>query len=68
MLRENRDARVERILGTEIYITSCGDYLDIFMNPCLTFRERELSFVPNSVFIFVFGDYGGFMEIIVPIV
>lgn len=40
MLRERQDTRIERTLGTEIYITICADYLDIFMNPCLTLRER----------------------------
>src|SRR5450759_3738913 len=40
MLRLRKDARVERSLGTEMYTTICGDYLDVFMNTSLTLRQR----------------------------
>lgn len=63
MLRERQDTRIERTLGTEIYIAICADYLDIFMNPCLTLRERVVLCGKVSFFL-DFGDYGASMEII----
>src|SRR5450759_4435948 len=38
--RLRQDARVELTLGTEMYLTICGDYIDIFLNTTLTLRGR----------------------------
>ncbi|CAM6105892.1 unnamed protein product [Calypogeia fissa] len=40
MLRERKDAKVEQTLGTELYLSICADYMDIFMNTGLTLRQR----------------------------
>ena len=39
-LRTTRDAHQERTLGTELYLSICADYIDIFLSVSLTLRER----------------------------
>ncbi len=40
MIRERDDVQAEQTLGTEMYLSICADYLDIFMNTSLTLRQR----------------------------
>lgn len=42
MLRERGDARADRTFGTEVYISICADYIDIFLNTRLSLRDRIL--------------------------
>ena len=37
-LRTSRDAHQERTLGTEMYLSICADYIDIFLSVSLTLR------------------------------
>jgi hypothetical protein len=63
-LRTCRDAHQERTLGTELYLSICADYIDIFLSVSLTLRERVVLASKVSFFFriwklwFHHGDHG----------
>ena len=63
-LRTGRDAHQERTLGTELYLSICADYIDIFLSISLSLRERVVLASKVSFFFriwklwFQHGDHG----------
>lgn len=60
-LKRRKYACFELYVGTKIYLTICGDYVDIFLNTTFSLK-RELFYVAKSHSSLDYGECGCFTE------